>query len=86
MTINWTPEQQAAIDLSSNAKTKEEIAIAYEAIRKAFGYDATQTATAIGEIELRGETTCKEYKDLERAEFALEVLLKAGMDAELLQI
>ena len=59
---------------------------AYETIRKAFGYDATQTATAINEIEMRGQTTCKEYKDLQRAEFALEMLLKAGMDAELLQI
>ena len=37
MTINWTPEQQAEIDLSLNAKTKEEFIIAYEAIKKAFG-------------------------------------------------
>lgn len=58
----------------------------FNTIRKAFGYDITQTATAIEEIERKGQTTCREYKELDRAEFALEILLKAGMDAELLQI
>lgn len=59
---------------------------AFDTIRKAFGYDITQTATAVEEIERKGETTCREYTDVEKAEFALQMLLKAGMDAELLQI
>ena len=58
----------------------------FDTIRKAFGYDTTQTATAIYEVEEYGQTTCRVYTDLDKAEFALEILLKAGMDAELLQI
>lgn len=59
---------------------------AFEAIRRAFGYDVTQTATTIHEVERDGQAIGKIYTDVDKAEFALQMLLKAGMDAELLQI
>ena len=59
---------------------------AYEAIRRAFGYDVTQTTMMMYLIEEKGQSVGREYTELERAEFALQTLLKAGMDAELLQI
>lgn len=49
--------------------------------RQLFGFESVQALSCITLIQSRGSYTCKEFKDIETANKAMEALLEYGLTA-----